>query len=342
MSTTTENSLHPLKPSGTVDPTTNSPVPTTLCTKPAKIDSEVEDTPKISTASEPSTSTAEESPLKEFTLFPRLPVELRHQIWDHSMSETRVIEVLYDPARGLFTDSQLPSILHTCQESRLRGLSKYTTIFVDNDTPHLRSISRLGSSNTTTEDQPRPNPEKRSVPFRAYINYDHDILYLSFGVYFNVARTFLDQFSQDPSARLQSIACDIDELRLNILGSNLNKHPFIRRIFAVLSNEEISFTRRYSKQNLNKCPHRRVFDMRKYDSKKRITWSSWSWCYSTHEIFRLLSSRPQAESTTGRDEMVKWNSQFSDAIGGEKCVTKNFVADLEFILVEAIRAEASE
>ncbi|KAN0099196.1 hypothetical protein V8E51_012971 [Hyaloscypha variabilis] len=69
-----------------------------------------------------------------FTLFPKLPPELRRQIWHHVASEPRIIYLLptdrYSSSRSENTTSSrqttYPAILATSQESRSEGLRLYT------------------------------------------------------------------------------------------------------------------------------------------------------------------------------------------------------------------------
>ncbi|RYO74014.1 hypothetical protein DL764_011021 [Monosporascus ibericus] len=64
-----------------------------------------------------------------FEFFPRLPAELRLEIWRLSCSE-RVVEVFYDSDEDrCLTTSKPPAILHTCRESRNEGLRIFRKSF---------------------------------------------------------------------------------------------------------------------------------------------------------------------------------------------------------------------
>ena len=67
--------------------------------------------------------------LTEFTLFPKLPIELRREIWKHVSFEPRIIK-LFD-FRGCFStrrvggQSKIPPLLHASKEARSVGLRHY-------------------------------------------------------------------------------------------------------------------------------------------------------------------------------------------------------------------------
>jgi hypothetical protein len=78
--------------------------------------------------------------LEEFTLFPKLPVELRTTIWKESSSEPRLVEVHVSDfnfkGKESFTfasTTPVPTILHVNQESRLTGLKQYSLHFGSDD-----------------------------------------------------------------------------------------------------------------------------------------------------------------------------------------------------------------
>ncbi|KAF2743581.1 hypothetical protein M011DRAFT_372674, partial [Sporormia fimetaria CBS 119925] len=67
-----------------------------------------------------------------FHPFPRLPCELRLQIWEHAV-EPRTIEVryrAYKPERLLCTNP-VPAIMEACREARDVGLKLYEKAFLD-------------------------------------------------------------------------------------------------------------------------------------------------------------------------------------------------------------------
>ena len=52
------------------------------------------------------------APLKNFTLFPELPVELRLEIYDHMMPGPRIVEVLFkEDGQKYYTDCKVPTTL---------------------------------------------------------------------------------------------------------------------------------------------------------------------------------------------------------------------------------------
>jgi hypothetical protein len=53
-----------------------------------------------------------------FVLFPKLPIELRLQIWKFALPGPRIIDVFYLHPKGARTTTPIPSLLHVCQESR--------------------------------------------------------------------------------------------------------------------------------------------------------------------------------------------------------------------------------
>ena len=71
--------------------------------------------------------------LKEFTLFPRLPIELRNNIWELVCFQPRVVRLLPEHSPFLSAtehkvkgQTPAPMILQICQESRREGLRHYT------------------------------------------------------------------------------------------------------------------------------------------------------------------------------------------------------------------------
>lgn len=74
-----------------------------------------------------------------FTLFPKLPVELRLMVWELALPGPRVITIqarrVSSAARGLphlTADYSIPAIFHTSQESREAVLRKYEFAFPRN------------------------------------------------------------------------------------------------------------------------------------------------------------------------------------------------------------------
>ncbi|TAQ86192.1 hypothetical protein B7494_g5482 [Chlorociboria aeruginascens] len=86
-------------------------------------------------------------PAHEFTLFSKLPVELRHKIWKEALpASPRVVKVLKlhgsqymvgKDGKGVFkcklkVACTIPVVLHVCQESRREALRVYTLAFSKN------------------------------------------------------------------------------------------------------------------------------------------------------------------------------------------------------------------
>ena len=77
--------------------------------------------------------------LDQFTLFPKLPPELRRKIWKEACFEPRIVEVdisIYPTILTALsvdcdyeTQTPTPAILHVCSESRQIGLKHYDRIF---------------------------------------------------------------------------------------------------------------------------------------------------------------------------------------------------------------------
>ncbi|RDW73202.1 hypothetical protein BP6252_07109 [Coleophoma cylindrospora] len=72
-----------------------------------------------------------------FRQFARLPVEIRHRIFEHLLPPGRIVDVFtrsssriyYSPANALLwtTAHRFPSILHVCHDARTIGLKQYDT-----------------------------------------------------------------------------------------------------------------------------------------------------------------------------------------------------------------------
>lgn len=64
-----------------------------------------------------------------FSLFNKLPTEIRHQIWLHSLPESRIIEVVFDVKKNigrLLAKGGVPATLQVCRESRQIALRTYS------------------------------------------------------------------------------------------------------------------------------------------------------------------------------------------------------------------------
>jgi len=77
-----------------------------------------------------------------FTIFPKLPVELRLKIWKFALPGRRIVDIRCDKQSVLFekyrSSTPIPSILHVCSESRTLASKVYELAF--RTTPSSRSI----------------------------------------------------------------------------------------------------------------------------------------------------------------------------------------------------------
>ena len=69
--------------------------------------------------------------MASFHPFPRLPSELRAQIWE-ATAEPRTVDVRYrlsadEPPMGLTSSTAVPAILHSCREAR--SIGPYKKVF---------------------------------------------------------------------------------------------------------------------------------------------------------------------------------------------------------------------
>jgi 2EXR family len=103
--------------------------------------------------------------LESFTLFSRLPIEIRYEIWRTLACNSRVLELYIRGYNGLHCRNLVPAILRVCQESRQQGLKCYSVF----EKPHFRSSP-----------SPKEPPwVRQDSPLRIYVNYDRDILYFT-------------------------------------------------------------------------------------------------------------------------------------------------------------------
>ncbi|CZR55174.1 uncharacterized protein PAC_05060 [Phialocephala subalpina] len=159
-------------------------------------------------ASEPEKE-VEKQAYDKFTLFGKLPIELRLKIWDECMPGPRVIEVLWNEARGYYATIGTPAILHACTESRGHTLKEYTSMVVDqrvhssdDDSDEAKSLLADG----TVTNLP-------TIPFGAYINFDRDMVYFFIGaagrtLYDAKVNWFLTNIDTNAISKLQHVAMD--------------------------------------------------------------------------------------------------------------------------------------
>lgn len=66
--------------------------------------------------------------LDSFTLFPKLPKEVRYMIWEHTL-KSRVVEIEYSVSRGFYSRAKIPIAMKACRESRRAVLKSYPLSF---------------------------------------------------------------------------------------------------------------------------------------------------------------------------------------------------------------------
>jgi hypothetical protein len=86
----------------------------------------------------PASSSSQDSKPETFTRFPDLPPEIRREIWKYLLPGPRIIHIMGSHRTNggqCFVDTvEIPTLLHTCQESRSLALKRYKLSFE----PHLR------------------------------------------------------------------------------------------------------------------------------------------------------------------------------------------------------------
>ncbi|KAG4415972.1 hypothetical protein IFR04_010922 [Cadophora malorum] len=97
-------------------------------------------------------------PTPTFHLFPNLPLELRNQIWTLSLPPPRLIPLQTEKGTihisgrhpnipflhvWCTTRRPVPSLLHTCRESRIIGLKHYSLLFDTNCRPAKEDVPEL-------------------------------------------------------------------------------------------------------------------------------------------------------------------------------------------------------
>jgi hypothetical protein len=150
----------------------------------------------------PSLQVALPRPLKEFTLFPELPVELQNRIWQISIIKPRSVKI-YDITSDALQTPQIegqhavPAILHTSHSARDEGLRYYEACY--ERTPRRKCSRKCGVEHTKIK-------QRRII----YINFD------------------LDQFVFDPQ-RTQGLQPLRREYEIHPLNFNF-EYPLICRI----------------------------------------------------------------------------------------------------------------
>lgn len=227
-----------------------------------------------------------------FTLFPKLPAELRLKIWDEAMPEARIIEVLWSEHRGFYTDANTPAILHVCSESRSRARRVYTAAIVEN------SKKKVNWGPGVAWYFPHINVngpyKKGTTPFGAWIDYDHDTLYFSLGntnmyreQWCDLANLFFSKLSQNKLARLQYIVVDhweITEWEHN-WGQWLSKHPLLRSIALAVNDECMPH---HGEWLLNTAPGRPAIEIKQKDLDADSVHDTTRWNNKLAKVQRII------------------------------------------------------
>jgi hypothetical protein len=96
--------------------------------------------------------------MAEFTLFPKLPLELRRRVWNFAASMERIIEIRWNHCKDwYYCSTPPPSVLHASRESRIEALMCYELLEIENRWNYMGLLAML----------------------RTYINYQRDTIYLS-------------------------------------------------------------------------------------------------------------------------------------------------------------------
>jgi hypothetical protein len=178
---------------------------------------------------------AEQSaPITEFTLFSKVPIELKFKIWGMSM-EGRVIEVIYDENLDFYYSlAANPTALRVCKESRQQALLSYKVL-------RLKDIYG--------------GPRKNKVHFKTYINLKVDTVYLSQAhsegfmgkrgpddelPYMGAnVHSLLMALSTIPrvASDLRSIAIDAESYEPDLIGMGLTRLKGLKEISIVFGDE---------------------------------------------------------------------------------------------------------
>ncbi|PVH78999.1 hypothetical protein DL98DRAFT_633380 [Cadophora sp. DSE1049] len=197
-----------------------------LTTQPAAMDSDITTT------------------LKEFTLFPKLPAEMRCKIWFHSLPGPRVVEIDYQhPGAWVCRqESQgTPSgMLRANKESRAEFL-KYYSPFIEVTIPVEIVISDDDDDENEDDDEDEPQlPYLTLYGSVTYIDPTIDTLYISASHNEEVSITSVSMRELVPMEclrTLQTLACEYGEIRdgyRHLVGKSLTSFlPNINYILVV-------------------------------------------------------------------------------------------------------------
>jgi hypothetical protein len=123
------------------------------------------------------------SAIEEFTLFRKLPLEMRRKVWNAALEEERfregrIVEVRWSKnGKRFISDNYIPVLLHTCHDSRIearKALNLLTlAVEVSDSDEHAVILRRLG---IVMPDEHKP---PSVTLFRTYLDLSLDTIYLA-------------------------------------------------------------------------------------------------------------------------------------------------------------------
>lgn len=146
-----------------------------------------------------------------FNQFKKLPAELRIKIWKQSMYQ-RVVKISYDLGSKFYSTTRIPGALQACKESREVYQRYYKLAF--------GGLGRLGTT---------------------YVNFEIDIIFLSYHIAFAVASFFVSLESTE-RAELRHLALDERSVGLYALPGFGAPHNMLTEDIEELENLETLYT----------------------------------------------------------------------------------------------------
>ncbi|CZR55175.1 uncharacterized protein PAC_05061 [Phialocephala subalpina] len=305
----------------------------------------IDETPasKSDTASAPTTSDSATSETlmtnDTFTLFSKLPIELRLKIWDDAIPEARIIEVMWSEERGFYTDSKSPAILHVCSDSRACARKVYTAAIVENSRKHV--LWGAGIASYAPQINGNGPYKNGTTPFGAWISYDYDTLYFSLGnsnmfrnQWCDLAKLFFTKLSQNKFVRLQNIAinhCEIMEWNHN-WGLWLSGHSLLRSIALVVNDECMPH---FGGLLVNTAPQRPAVEIKQKDLDAEPAHDATRWDNDLAKVQR------KAYGMTWNGLLLYEIPNFMEDLiyGG---MAEEVVEKIEFAFIDIVRGEAGK
>jgi hypothetical protein len=206
-------------------------------------------------------------PVQKFVYFPRLPTELRHEIFrDYQENQPgRFVEIRWSKDnRRFFVDELVPPLLHVCKESRKIALKFFELISMSipvtnrNRTMTLRTaIPRLDASGSFFMQPPGPTVCFLDI----YYNFDIDTLYLS-SSHLNTGHphhpinngelTKLQEFfralnsQRHVAERLRSLAIEAKTIEREACAINMHNMVNLERVDIVFGDSCCDFDRHHA------------------------------------------------------------------------------------------------